>query len=237
MGQASDVQVIESHLPPWDRARVLCDTYLEQVGWMVHTVTRAQLLDEMLPVVYRKRSASTCCPEPSLPNMLMGGEEDHSGPHDLALVFIILAIGSLLQPESPEVLGEHFYQLSRAAVSLQPVLEKPSVVTIQVLQLTSVYNAMGGTDSRSDTSMEVTWSLTTLAAHLSQTVCDVRSHCFQFGADDLDRLGYVCHSIKRLNVTQGWPQTGIVRNGVSRRRPYGDVGSSSGIFSLQTYGR
>jgi len=194
MGPVPDVQeVIESHLPSWDRAHVLCDTYLDQVGWLVHTVTRVQLLDEMLPVVYRKRAASTCCSEPSLPNMLMGVEEDHTGPHDLALVFIILAIGSLLQPESPDVLGEHFHQLSRAAVSLQPVLEKPSVVTIQTLHLTSVYNAMGGSDSRSDTSMEVTWSLTTLAAHLSQTVCDVQRSCPQFGADDLDRLGYVCH--------------------------------------------
>jgi hypothetical protein len=34
----------------------------------------------------------------------------------------------------------------------------------------SVYNAMSGNDLTSETSMELTWSLVTLAAHLSQTV-------------------------------------------------------------------
>lgn len=55
-------------------------------------------------------------------------------------------------------------------MALQSVLEKPSIVTIQLLHLLSIYNAMSGVDFQSDTSMETTWSLVTLAAHLSQTV-------------------------------------------------------------------
>jgi len=65
------------------------------------------------------------------------------------------------------VLGGHFYQISRAALSLQPVLEKPSIVTIQTLYIMSTYN---GNDMKGDTSMEMTWSLITLASNLSQKV-------------------------------------------------------------------
>ena len=64
--------------------------------------------------------------------------EDYRGPHDLALLFIILAMGALVGKDPAHVLGGHFYQISRAALSLQPVLEKPSIVTIQTLYLMSI---------------------------------------------------------------------------------------------------
>jgi len=159
MGQAADVQeIIESHLPPYEQTIALCETYFEQVSFMFHGVTHEQLIDDMLPVIYKMRVAPP--------------GEDYSGPHDLALLFIILAIGALAGKDPAHVLGGHFYQISRAALSLQPVLEKPSIVTIQTLYLMSVYNGMSGNDMKSETSMEMTWSLVTLASNLSQTV-----HC------------------------------------------------------------
>lgn len=115
------------------------------------------------------------------PSPASGEEQARSGPHDLALLFIVLAIGTLLSSppsSSPSnaatananAQGEHYHQISRAALALQPVLEKPSIVTIQALHLLSIYNGMSGSDLNSETSMEMTWSLVTLAAHLSQTV-------------------------------------------------------------------
>ncbi|KIK69750.1 hypothetical protein GYMLUDRAFT_521243 [Collybiopsis luxurians FD-317 M1] len=146
---------------------------------------------------------------------------EYSGPHDLALLFMVFAVGALVEPfpsntsdspsaipsppsgssphsntsaatsrPSPNALGEHYHQLAQAAVSLQPVLEKPSIVTIQCLHLMSIFNAMSGegtanpsssdsdsglsgSDSKTgqgETSMEMTWSLITMAAHLSQTI-------------------------------------------------------------------
>ena len=124
---------------------------------MFRGVTREQLIDDMLPVIYKMQVAHP--------------GEDYSGPHDLALLFIVLAIGALVGKDPAHVLGGHFYQISRAAIALQPVLEKPSVVTIQTLYLMSVYNGMSGNDMKSDTTMEMTWSLVTLASNLSQTVC------------------------------------------------------------------
>ncbi len=160
MGRSEDVQdMIRTHLPPWERAQSLGETYFEQVAWIFRGVTRQQLIDDMLPAIYRK--------QPS---------EEFGGPHDLSLIFMIFAIGALVEnePSSESAHAEHYHQLSRAAISLQPVLEKPSIVTIQCLHLMSIYNAMSGSDTTSEPSMEMTWSLITLAAHLSQTVSPQR---------------------------------------------------------------
>jgi hypothetical protein len=157
VGGAADVQnLIRTHLPTWERAHKLAEVYFQQVSWIFRGVTRAQLIDDMLPVIYKR--------QPSQPG------EDYTGPHDLALVFIVFGVASLVQTEPSNALAEHFHQLSKAATALQPVLEKPSIVTVQVLLLLSTYNAMSGVDLKSQTNTETTWSLVTLAAHLSQTV-------------------------------------------------------------------
>ncbi|KAJ7600992.1 fungal-specific transcription factor domain-containing protein [Mycena floridula] len=189
LGRTEDIQeMVESHLPPYDRAVSLCETYLNQVAWIFRGVTREQLLDDMLLTIYRRPRHPDTSPDTNDP------EEDY-GPHDLAMLFSIFAISSLVEPEQPltpesrhsyatngttdgrpsapvqcPVLAEHFHQISQAAISLQPVLEKPSFVTIQALHLMSIYNAMSGSDLSSESSMEMTWSLITLAAHLSQTI-------------------------------------------------------------------
>lgn len=157
MGRTADVQeMIRGHLPSYDRALNLCNTYFEQHSWLFRGVTSGQLVDEMLPVIYHKRPAQH--------------GEDYAGPHALALLFIIFAVAALVEDDPSAAQAEHYQQISMAAVSLQPVLEKPSIVTIQTLHLMSIYNAMSGSDLTSETTMEMTWSLITLAAHLCQTV-------------------------------------------------------------------
>ncbi|KAF5347063.1 hypothetical protein D9758_011653 [Tetrapyrgos nigripes] len=137
-------------------------------------------------------------------------------------------------------LADHYHQLAQAALSLQPVLEKPSIVTIQVLHLMSIYNAMAGNEVRRDdgedgddvdderggrsrsrkgrgksksvgreksrgrdgksrrrrkdddikeASMEMTWSLLTMAAHLSQTVGHLGSHLLSHFANVFNQIG------------------------------------------------
>ncbi|KAG6907208.1 hypothetical protein DXG01_009897 [Tephrocybe rancida] len=189
LGSPTGIQaLVASHLPPRSIADGLVQTYLEQCSWLFHGVTEGQL-GEMIRAVYGRIDGQ-------------GGEEadiegegEYSGPHDLALLFTIFAIGALVRPSeshnlssspphnpSPSTtptslhtrtsnaLGEHYHQLARAAMALQPVLEKPSIETIQGLHLLSIYNAMSGRDLGSETSMEMTWSLITLAGHLSMTI-------------------------------------------------------------------
>lgn len=168
VGRTSDVQtLVESHLPPLDRAQELGMIYLAQASWIFQSITRPQLMDDMLPAIYRRQVLTH---DRSSDHFDSSNGSSYTGPHDLALVFIVFAVAALVQKEPSDVLGEHFYQIAKVAMTLQPVLEKPSIVTIQVLHLMSVYNAMSGNDLKSETSMEVTWSLVTMAAHLSQTI-------------------------------------------------------------------
>jgi hypothetical protein len=161
MGPVKDIiSLIRNYLPPWEQASAMAVSYLDSATWVFRSVTRHQLVNEMLPSIYRK------LPYPS---------EEYNGPHDLALLFSIFALGSALDVSLPtrtaESEGEHYNQLALAALCLQPVLEKPSLVTIQTLHIVSIYHAMLGNDvSGGESSMEFTWSLVNLAAHLAQTV-------------------------------------------------------------------
>ncbi|KAK0229406.1 fungal-specific transcription factor domain-containing protein [Armillaria nabsnona] len=148
--------VIRDHLPVWDQALMLTNVYFGQFSWIFHGVSRDQI-DEMLPVIYRKPTASS-------------SDEDYTGPHDLALLFVVLAIGSLVDGDRGAEQAARFHQVSKAAICLQSVLEKPSIVTVQCLHLMSIYNAMNGGDAANGTTMETTWSLTHLAVHLAHTV-------------------------------------------------------------------
>ncbi|KAF9467158.1 hypothetical protein BDZ94DRAFT_1305645 [Collybia nuda] len=156
--------MIESFLPPMDRAISLCDTFLEHLSWMFHIVSRQQLVNELIPVVYKQINVTY-------------------GPHDLALMLIVLGIGSLvdlnLQPYNLE--AQHYYRLARATLSLQPVLGEQSVVTIkvanppllnhehrvdagrQVLHLMSIYNGMSGKESN----LEQSYALLDLASQVA----------------------------------------------------------------------
>ena len=167
LGPTSHMQtIIEGHLPSWDRAQELSSVYFTQASWLFQGVTRTQLMEDMLPVIYRRQTPPI---DDSNPNLAA----HYMGPHDLALVFIVFAVAALVQKDPSDALGEHFHQIAKAAVGMQPVLEKPSIVTIQVLHLMSIYNAMSGNDL-TETSMEMTWSLVTLASHLSQTASTFR---------------------------------------------------------------
>ncbi|KAH8104099.1 fungal-specific transcription factor domain-containing protein [Cristinia sonorae] len=163
VGPANAVlEIIEGHLPSWDRACHLSEAYIEHAAWLFRGVSKQQLLLEMLPSIYRR-------PLPDGAAL----KDDYSGPHDYALIYLIFAVGALLdlnqEPYNAE--GEHYHQLARAALCLQPVLEKPSSVTIQALHLLSVYNGLAGNEvSGGETSLETTWSLVGLAAQLSHSI-------------------------------------------------------------------
>ncbi|EGN96940.1 hypothetical protein SERLA73DRAFT_75787 [Serpula lacrymans var. lacrymans S7.3] len=160
MGPVAEVrELIEGQLPSWERARYLSESYLDGAAWLFRGVNRDQLMDEILPVYYSSSSVKPV--------------EEHNSAHELALLFVVFAVGALvdLTQEPGNVEAEHYHQIARAAICLQPVLEKPSLTTIQALHLLSVYNAMSGNEfSSKEASMETTWSLIILAAHLSQTI-------------------------------------------------------------------
>ncbi|KAH9017997.1 hypothetical protein EDB84DRAFT_1581644 [Lactarius hengduanensis] len=110
----ANFNTIKDYLPPWDRALVMAESYLANATWLFRSVTRQQLINEMLPAIYGKRTAVM---DSSLPN------------------------------SNAESEGNHYYQLALAALCQQPVLVKPSVVTIQTLHISTIYSAMLGGDT------------------------------------------------------------------------------------------
>ncbi|KAH9040305.1 hypothetical protein EDB83DRAFT_2643255 [Lactarius deliciosus] len=154
-----NINTIKDYLPPWDHALAMAEFYLANATWVFRSVTRQQLINEMLPAIYGKQTAYA---------------DDHNGPHSLALLFGVFALGSAMDVSLPnsasESEGEHYNQLALAALCQQPVLVKPSVVTIQTLHISAVYSAMlGGDVSGGESTLESTWSLVAIACYLAQT--------------------------------------------------------------------
>ncbi|KAH9040307.1 hypothetical protein EDB83DRAFT_2318366 [Lactarius deliciosus] len=131
-----NLNTIKDYLPPWDHALAMAESYLANATWLFRSVTRQQLIDEMLPAIYGKRTAYA---------------DDHNGPHDLALLFSVFALRSVMDSGLPNSIaeseGNHYHQLALAALCQQPVLVKPSVVTIQTLHISTIYSAMLGGDT------------------------------------------------------------------------------------------
>lgn len=156
--------LIESYLPPLPRATALLETFLQSMSWMFCIVSRQQVQGELIPAVYGHASGQiTTQPRPY-------------GPHDIALLFIIFAIGALVDPSLPpyNVEGQHYHILSRAATCLQPVFMQRSVVTVKTLNLMSIYNGMCGIESK----LENSFSLLNLASQIALQVRLFHHHIF-----------------------------------------------------------
>ena len=73
-------------------------------------------MEELIPMIYKE------VPKPY-------------GPHELALLLVILGIGCLLdlnlEPYNLE--SQHYYRLARASLALQSILTTQSFVTVQVV--------------------------------------------------------------------------------------------------------
>ncbi|KAF8884213.1 hypothetical protein CPB84DRAFT_172899 [Gymnopilus junonius] len=142
-------QAIESFLPSIDRAITLCDTFLEHLSWMFHIVSRHKMVNELIPVIYKQVASPY-------------------GPHDLALLLIVLGVGSLVDLNLPpyNLEAQHYYRLARATLALQPILGAQSVVTIKVLHLMSIYNGMSGKESN----LEQSYTFLDLAGQVAMRI-------------------------------------------------------------------
>ncbi|KAJ2927653.1 hypothetical protein H1R20_g9438, partial [Candolleomyces eurysporus] len=179
--------IVNSYLPSWQQATRLSQLYLEQAPWFFGAVTRRQLEEELLPAWYREAPrpanpstpgglpASAASPSPSVSSN--GHSDGPSSPiskgnaHDLALLFVIFCFGSLtdmaMPPAPDNTEAEHYYQLTKACLTIEPVLERPpSVSTIQTLSLMAIYEGL----SAKENSIECTWALFGMATKLAQSI-------------------------------------------------------------------
>ncbi|KAG1737479.1 uncharacterized protein EDB91DRAFT_1055029 [Suillus paluster] len=167
-------EMIESYLPPIQRAVSLCETFLKSLSWMFQIVSRQQIVDNLIPLIYRSKMKSL--------------ERPSYGPHDLALLFSVLAVGALVDPALPPYNAEaqHYQKLARTALCLQSVFSQRSVVTIKVLHLMSVYNGMSGIESN----LEHCYSLLNFAGQAALQVNKDPSLWGFEGREAYDRRSY-----------------------------------------------
>lgn len=155
--------LIESYLPSISLAKALCETFLQSMSWMFSVVSRQHILCDLIPTVYGHANRLT--------------QPKSYGPHDVALLFVLFAIGALVDSSLPpyNIEGQHYHILSRAALCLQPVFAHRSVVTVKTLHLMSVYNGMCGIDRKLDSSQ----SLLSMAGQISLQVRSFHCHIFE----------------------------------------------------------
>jgi hypothetical protein len=194
--------LINSFVPHWLEAQRLCELYLAQAPWFFGAVTEKQLREEVLPLWY---------PEAPRPGTSSGipqtnATQDASlsappvaptkGAHDLALLFMIFCFGAYTDislppaPDNPD--SELYFQLTRAALTLEPVLERPpSVATVQTLSLMAIYQGM----CSGENSIESTWALMGMATKLAQSVSGFI--CLGIKSDlAWCRLAFVCYHLE-----------------------------------------
>ena len=180
---AESVQAtIISRLPSEERALQLCDIFHNSLSWMFDILARTKVVNEVIPIIYKK-----------VPGRL--------GPPELSLLLIILAIGCLVDMDLPpySLEAQHYYYLARAALALQPVLGQQSLTTVKVLppvpfstravshsktnkvlHLMSAYTGTSGRESH----LEESYALLDLASQSALKV-SFMEHCGQLHADGL----------------------------------------------------
>ncbi|KAJ7120976.1 fungal-specific transcription factor domain-containing protein [Mycena epipterygia] len=183
-----DLDYLTARLPGYTEAARLCELYLAQAPWFFGAVTREQITDELLPLWFPDDA-----PRPmALPMVGLDGR-DTSPPlqgsaHDLALLYVIFCFGALGDTKLPfpaarsaededHVLqnangngphdAEYYCRLTKAALTLEPVLEgPPSVATVQTLALMGIFEGL----CAGENSIESTWAIFGLSTKLAQSI-------------------------------------------------------------------
>lgn len=153
------LDIIYSLLPCQPRAWTLVETYMEHASWLFRPIKREELINDILSPVYKYLKERQ---DP------ISDASHYVSPHKLAVLFMIFALGALvdltLPPYSAE--AESYFHLSRAALSLRSVFDSPEMATVQAIVLMASYHSLGGRKY----TMDSCWSLISFGAKLSQSV-------------------------------------------------------------------
>ncbi|TFK39379.1 fungal-specific transcription factor domain-containing protein [Crucibulum laeve] len=111
---------IISLLPGVSTAKKICDIYYRHAAWMYTPISELDFYETIFRPVYTQDV-----------------QHESVNPHRLAVLLMVLALGTLLDLEKPAHNPEamQYYQLARAALALDSVLEEQSISGIQALLL------------------------------------------------------------------------------------------------------
>ncbi|EIW58718.1 uncharacterized protein TRAVEDRAFT_149071 [Trametes versicolor FP-101664 SS1] len=138
-------------LPDHDKARRLVTIYFKHAAWMYTPIPEAEFEEAIFARVYDGMETET--------------ERAPMDAHQLAVLCFVFALGTLLDLEKPSLSAEamHYYQLGRAALSVDSVLESQSIPAIQAVILMCHYMFLSFVESPR-------WALMGLAVKLAQSL-------------------------------------------------------------------
>ncbi|KAI9064180.1 hypothetical protein FKP32DRAFT_1570746 [Trametes sanguinea] len=115
------------YLPGLDEATELRRIYFQHAAWMYHPVSVGQFNENAFNVFYNPNKAVDM--------------EDPLLPHQYSLLYMVFAIGSLMDTSRPayNVEAEKYHHLARAALFQSPIFEEPTLTAVQSLYLMAFY--------------------------------------------------------------------------------------------------
>ncbi|KIJ20777.1 hypothetical protein PAXINDRAFT_165615 [Paxillus involutus ATCC 200175] len=143
------------YLPESSKARHLCQVYYLLGAWMYNPISQQSFYEEIYPLFY--------APDAGPPS------DDPLLSHKLSLVFMILAIGSLMDIKQPayNIEAEKYHQLARASLFQSSLFEDPTVSAVQTLFLMTFYLFLS---DRHGSNSGTRWAIIGIAIKVAQSI-------------------------------------------------------------------
>lgn len=163
---------IDTHLPPYERATALVESYLQHISLFFRPVRREQIMEELIPKFYKRSRGAG-----HEPNAASARDSSEIVEHELALLLAVFACGAAgdLTLEACNEEGEMYQHLARCALSLHSVFEGTSLATVQAIALIGTYDM----HSASAHTVESAFKLLSLSLCLGITVSN-ESSCVDY---------------------------------------------------------
>ncbi|KAF8074759.1 fungal-specific transcription factor domain-containing protein [Lyophyllum atratum] len=143
------------YLPPADKALELRSIYYSHAAWMYNPISQESFDSQ----VYTQFYDPNIGPQPDEPLL----------SHRLSLVFMVLAIGSLMNTSLPayNLEAEKYHQLARAALFTNSIFDEPTINAVQALYLMTFYLFLA---DRHGTNSGARWAIMGIAVKVGQSI-------------------------------------------------------------------
>ncbi|KAH7914632.1 fungal-specific transcription factor domain-containing protein [Hygrophoropsis aurantiaca] len=143
------------YLPPNERAHELSEIYYCHGAWMYNPINKESFYEDIYPQFYS-------------PDVGPPADDPHIS-HRLALMFMVLAIGSLMDTRQPayNIEAEKYHQLARAAIFQSSLFDDPTIHAVQTLFLMTFYYFMS---DRHGSNSGARWAIMGMAIKVAQSI-------------------------------------------------------------------
>jgi hypothetical protein len=142
---------LKTFLPPVEQGWSLCQSYFDYGAWMYQPFTRKFFIEKIFTPIYHPGPSAQAIP-----------------PQNLALLFIVLAIGVSVDrnrpPYQPE--AEQYHLLSRACMALECAFAHASIAGVQTLMLMCFFNQL----TFRKVGPPLTWAMMGLAMKMATSI-------------------------------------------------------------------